>query len=67
MPEPDRIRPAPVINKEFDVRFVLGYTTLDFRDTLYRLADGWLFAGHRGGCYVAVHPRVTSAARKSCH
>jgi threonine dehydrogenase-like Zn-dependent dehydrogenase len=41
----DRIRPALAVNKELDLRFVLGYTPLDFRDTLYRLADGRLYAG----------------------
>ena len=40
----DRIRPAMAINKELDLRFVLGYSPLDFRDTLYRLADGKLNA-----------------------
>ena len=39
---PDRIRPAMAINKELDLRFVLGYSPLDFRDTLHRLADGEL-------------------------
>ena len=38
--EPDRIRPAMAINKEADLRFVLGYTPLEFRDTLHLLADG---------------------------
>jgi len=38
--EPDRIRPAMAINKEIDLRFVLGYTPLEFRDTLHMLADG---------------------------
>jgi threonine dehydrogenase-like Zn-dependent dehydrogenase len=28
------------ISKEIDLRFVLGYTPLEFRDTLYLLADG---------------------------
>ena len=28
------------INKEVDLRFVLGYTPLEFRDTLHMLADG---------------------------
>jgi threonine dehydrogenase-like Zn-dependent dehydrogenase len=28
------------INKEIDLRFVLGYTPLEFRDTLHMLADG---------------------------
>jgi threonine dehydrogenase-like Zn-dependent dehydrogenase len=38
--EPDRIRPAMAINKEVDLRFVLGYTPLEFRDALHLLADG---------------------------
>jgi threonine dehydrogenase-like Zn-dependent dehydrogenase len=42
---PDRIRPAMAVSKELDLRFVLGYTPLDFRDTLDRLADGKLPAG----------------------
>jgi threonine dehydrogenase-like Zn-dependent dehydrogenase len=36
----DGIRPAMAINKEIDLRFVLGYTPLEFRDTLHMLADG---------------------------
>jgi threonine dehydrogenase-like Zn-dependent dehydrogenase len=38
--QPDRFRPAMAINKEIDLRFVLGYTPLEFRDSLYLLADG---------------------------
>ncbi|HEU4361766.1 MAG TPA: zinc-binding dehydrogenase, partial [Mycobacterium sp.] len=38
--DPDRIRPAMAINKEIDLRFVLGYQPLEFRDTLHMLADG---------------------------
>ena len=38
--EPDRIRPAMAINKEIDLRFVVGYTPLEFRDTLQMLAEG---------------------------
>lgn len=38
--DPDRIRPAMAINKEIDLRFVLGYTPLEFRDTLHLLAEG---------------------------
>jgi threonine dehydrogenase-like Zn-dependent dehydrogenase len=38
--EPDRIRPAMAINKEVDLRFVIGYTPLEFRDTLHMLAEG---------------------------
>jgi threonine dehydrogenase-like Zn-dependent dehydrogenase len=37
---PDRFRPAMAINKEIDLRFVLGYTPLEFRDTLHMLAEG---------------------------
>ena len=36
----DRIRPAMAINKEIDLRFVVGYTPLEFRDTLHMLAEG---------------------------
>ena len=36
----DAIRPAMAINKEIDLRFVLGYTPLEFRDTLHMIADG---------------------------
>ena len=36
----DTIRPSMAINKEIDLRFVLGYTPLEFRDTLHLLADG---------------------------
>ena len=28
------------INKEIDLRFVVGYTPLEFRDTLHLLAEG---------------------------
>jgi threonine dehydrogenase-like Zn-dependent dehydrogenase len=38
--QPDVIRPAMAINKEIDLRFVVGYTPLEFRDTLHMLADG---------------------------
>jgi len=37
---PDAIRPVMAINKEVDLRFVVGYTPLEFRDTLHMLADG---------------------------
>jgi threonine dehydrogenase-like Zn-dependent dehydrogenase len=36
----DRFKPAMAINKEIDLRFVLGYTPLEFRDTLHMLAEG---------------------------
>jgi threonine dehydrogenase-like Zn-dependent dehydrogenase len=38
--ESDRFRPSMAINKEIDLRFVLGYTPLEFRDTLHLLAEG---------------------------
>ena len=37
---PDTFTPAMAINKEIDLRFVIGYTPLEFRDTLHMLADG---------------------------
>ena len=36
----DTVRPSMAINNEIDLRFVLGYTPLEFRDTLHALADG---------------------------
>ncbi len=36
----DRIRPSMAINKEIELRFVVGYTPLEFRDTLQMLAEG---------------------------
>ncbi|WP_320669828.1 zinc-binding dehydrogenase [Patulibacter defluvii] len=36
----DRFTPAMAINKEIDLRFVIGYTPLEFRDTLQMLAEG---------------------------
>ena len=36
----DQVTPAMAINKEIDLRFVLGYTPLEFRDTLQMLAEG---------------------------
>lgn len=36
----DRLRPAIAINKEIELRFVLGYSPLEFRDTLHMLAEG---------------------------
>lgn len=40
----DKFRPALAISKEIDLRFVFGYTPLEFRDTLYMLAEGKLDA-----------------------
>jgi threonine dehydrogenase-like Zn-dependent dehydrogenase len=36
----DQITPAMAINKEIDLRFVIGYTPAEFRDALHMLADG---------------------------
>ncbi len=36
----DRLRPAVAINKEIDMRFVLGYTPPEFHETLQMLARG---------------------------
>ncbi len=38
--QPDTLRPSMAINKEIDLRFVLGYTPLEFHDALQHLADG---------------------------
>ncbi|MDM4765046.1 zinc-binding dehydrogenase [Pelomonas sp. SE-A7] len=38
--QPDQIEPAMAINKEIELRFVLGYSPLEFRDTLHAMADG---------------------------
>lgn len=40
----DQIKPTMAIAKELDVRFVFGYTPLEFYDTLHMLADGKLDA-----------------------
>ncbi len=37
---PDTIRPSMAVNKEIDLRFVIGYTPKEFRDTLHMLAEG---------------------------
>ncbi len=36
----DSIEPALAINKELEIQFVLGYTPLEFRDTLHMIAEG---------------------------
>ncbi len=36
----DRLRPSMAINKEIDLRFIIGYTPLEYRDTLHMLAEG---------------------------
>ncbi len=38
--QPDQFRPVMAINKEIDLRFVLGYDPLEFRNTLHMLAEG---------------------------
>ncbi|MEV6062319.1 zinc-binding dehydrogenase [Nocardia asteroides] len=38
--EDDRFRPALAVNKEVDLRFSMGYTPIEFRDALHKLADG---------------------------
>ena len=38
--EPDAIRPAMAINKEIDLRFVVGYTPLEFRDRSMLAEEG---------------------------
>ena len=40
----DTIRPTMALSKEIDVRFVFGYTPLEFYDSLHLLADGKLDA-----------------------
>lgn len=40
----DKLRPAMAVGKEIDIRFVFGYTPIEFRDTLHMLADGKLDA-----------------------
>ena len=42
--EPDRFRPVMAVNKQIDLRFVVGYDPLEFRDTLHMLANGKLNA-----------------------
>ncbi|MEK6638461.1 MAG: zinc-binding dehydrogenase [Pseudomonadota bacterium] len=36
----DTIEPAMAITKEIDLRFVFGYTPLEYRDALHMIADG---------------------------
>jgi len=36
----DRFTPAMAVNKQVDLRFALGYSPLEFRDTLHMLGDG---------------------------
>ncbi len=36
----DQIRPAMAINKEIDLRFVIGYSPSEYRESLHKLAEG---------------------------
>ena len=36
------------VNKEIDLRFMFGYTPLEFRDTLHMLAEAWSTPGRAG-------------------
>ncbi|MBV8665726.1 MAG: alcohol dehydrogenase, partial [Burkholderiaceae bacterium] len=38
--QPDKIEPSVGINKEIDLRFALGYSPLEYRDTLHMIANG---------------------------
>lgn len=42
--QPDQFRPVMAINKEIDLRFVMGYDPLEFRQALRLLAEGRLDA-----------------------
>lgn len=42
--EPDTFEPTIAINKEIDLRFVVGYTPLEYRNTLLMLCEGKLNA-----------------------
>ncbi|MEE4546367.1 zinc-binding dehydrogenase [Streptomyces sp. V4-01] len=66
----DTIRPSLAVNKELDLRFVVGYTPLEFRDTLHALADGTLDAsalvtGHVG--LAGVERAFTALADPEAH
>ena len=44
--QPDQIEPSVAINKEIDLRFSLGYSPLEFRDTLHLMAQGKVSCEH---------------------
>lgn len=44
--EKDAIEPALAINKEIELRFVLGYSPLEYHDALHLLADGKVRGEH---------------------
>ena len=41
----DRIEPAMAIHKEIDLRFVLGHSPLEYRDTVHMIAEGKVNCG----------------------
>jgi len=43
--ETDKIEPSLAINKQLDLRFVLGYTPEEFSQTLFNIAEGRIDAG----------------------
>jgi len=46
----DQIEPAIAINKEVELRFALGYSPVEFHDTLHMIAQGRVeFAVHPAG------------------
>ena len=36
----DQLRPSMAINKEIDMRFVVGYSPSEYRESLHKLAEG---------------------------
>jgi threonine dehydrogenase-like Zn-dependent dehydrogenase len=42
----DKFRPALALNKQIELRFAVGYTPLEFRDTLHMLAEGEVKVDH---------------------
>lgn len=56
----DKLRPAMAVGKEIDIRFVFGYTPLEFRDTLFMLADGTLEASALVTGTVGLHGVTTA-------
>ena len=66
----DQIEPAIAINKEIDLRFVLGYSPLEFRDTLHMIAEGKvqcrpLITGEVG--LAGVHAAISDLADPNLH
>ncbi|MGB1581618.1 MAG: zinc-binding dehydrogenase, partial [Nevskiales bacterium] len=44
--ETDSFEPVMAINKEIDMRFVLGYTPLEYRDSLHMISEGKVECAH---------------------